>query len=70
MEGDAITQNLMHADSLPHDLTSFELPEILEDTGEIYMNHEEFVRLNELRERDGLPLYANLRNPAAGTVKL
>ena len=70
VEGDVITQNLMHVDSLPHDLTSFELPEILEIRGEIYMNHEEFVRLNELRERDGLPLYANPRNLAAGTVKL
>ena len=70
VEGDVITQNLMHVDSLPHDLTSFDLPEILEIRGEIYMSHEEFVRLNELRERDGLPLYANPRNLAAGTVKL
>jgi DNA ligase (NAD+) len=70
IEGDVITQNLMHVDSLPFDLSSSDLPEVLEIRGEIYMSHDEFVRLNDLRERDGLPLYANPRNLAAGTVKL
>ena len=70
IEGDVITQNLMHVDSLPFDLTASDLPEVLEIRGEIYMSHDEFIRLNDLRERDGLPLYANPRNLAAGTVKL
>ena len=70
IEGDVITQNLMHVDSLPFDLSASDLPEVLEIRGEIYMSHDEFVRLNDLRERDGLPLYANPRNLAAGTVKL
>jgi DNA ligase (NAD+) len=70
IEGDVITQNLMHVDSLPFDLSFSDLPEVLEIRGEIYMSHDEFIRLNDLRERDGLPLYANPRNLAAGTVKL
>jgi DNA ligase (NAD+) len=71
IEGDVITQNLMHVSSLPFDLsTSSGLPDILEIRGEIYMSHDEFIRLNDLREQDGLPLYANPRNLAAGTVKL
>ena len=70
IEGDVITQNLMHIDSLPFDLSASDLPEVLEIRGEIYMSHDEFIRLNDLRERDGLPLYANPRNLAAGTVKL
>jgi DNA ligase (NAD+) len=70
VEGDVITQNLRHIGTLPFDLSSFDLPEVLEIRGEIYMSHEEFTRLNENRTQDGLPLYANPRNLAAGTVKL
>jgi DNA ligase (NAD+) len=71
IEGDVITQNLMHVSALPFDLSDFsDVPEVLEIRGEIYMSHDEFIRLNDLRERDGLPLYANPRNLAAGTVKL
>ena len=70
IEGDVITQNLMHVSSLPFDLSASGLPEVLEIRGEIFMSHDEFIRLNELREKDGLPLYANPRNLAAGSVKL
>ena len=71
IEGDVITQNLRHVNALPFDLPSLPgLPEVLEIRGEIYMSHEEFIRLNDLREKDGMPLYANPRNLAAGTVKL
>ncbi|MBT3637915.1 MAG: NAD-dependent DNA ligase LigA [Opitutae bacterium] len=70
VEGDVITQNLRHVDSLPFDLSHLDLPEVLEIRGEIYMSHEEFTRLNENRAQEGLPLYANPRNLAAGTVKL
>ena len=70
VEGDVITQNLRHLESLPFDLSGAGIPEIIEIRGEIYMSHEEFTRLNGLRERDGLPLFANPRNLAAGTVKL
>ena len=70
LEGDAITQNLRHVDSLPFDLSHLDLPEVLEIRGEIYMSHEEFTRLNEKRREEDLPLYANPRNLAAGTVKL
>ena len=34
------------------------------------MSHGEFTRLNEKRREEDLPLYANPRNLAAGTVKL
>ena len=70
VEGDVITQNLRHIDSLPFDLSHLDLPDVLEIRGEIYMSHEEFTRLNENRAQEGLPLYANPRNLAAGTVKL
>lgn len=70
VEGDIVTQNLRHLDSLPQQLSGDNLPEIIEIRGEIYMSHQEFERINQEREKSGLPLYANPRNLAAGTVKL
>jgi len=70
VEGDIVTQNLRHLDSLPQQLSGDNLPEIIEIRGEIYMSHQEFERINQEREKNGLPLYANPRNLAAGTVKL
>lgn len=70
VEGDVITQNLKHIPNLPFDLSSFDMPEVIEIRGEIFMSHEEFTRLNENRRRENQPLYANPRNLAAGTVKL
>lgn len=67
-EGDVITQNLRHIKDLPHTLDN--APSHLEIRGEIYMSHDEFERINTEREKEGLSLYANPRNLAAGTVKL
>ncbi len=45
------------------------IPELLEVRGEIYMEKEDFKRLNKEREMEGLPLFANPRNAAAGSVR-
>lgn len=67
-EGDDITSNVRPIAGLP---TSIEnAPDILEVRGEIYMRHEEFERINAIREAEGQQLYANPRNLAAGTIKL
>jgi len=67
-EGDDISQNVRHIDGLPKQIEN--APEILEVRGEIYMLHEEFERINTVREAEGQQLYANPRNLAAGTIKL
>lgn len=67
-EGDDVTQNIRHLTGLP--LQIEQAPEILEVRGEIYMLHDEFERINALRERAGLETYKNPRNLAAGTIKL
>ncbi len=67
-EGDDITQNVKHIKGLPEMILG--APELLEIRGEIYMRHEEFERINDKRESESLPLYANPRNLAAGTIKL
>ncbi|MGI8671610.1 MAG: NAD-dependent DNA ligase LigA [Luteitalea sp.] len=41
----------------------------LEIRGEIYFPRPTFARLNEEREASGAPLFANLRNAAAGTLR-
>jgi DNA ligase (NAD+) len=68
VEGDDISSNVRGIRGLPETIT--EAPEILEVRGEIYMRHQEFERINAAREAEGLPLYANPRNLAAGTIKL
>ncbi len=45
------------------------VPLLLDARGEIYMEKEEFRRLNLGRERRGEPLFANPRNAAAGSVR-
>ncbi|HBM86214.1 MAG TPA: DNA ligase (NAD(+)) LigA [Opitutae bacterium] len=67
-EGDDITHNVRHIKGVPHSLDN--APAILEVRGEIYMQHHEFERINAARELEGLQLYANPRNLAAGTIKL
>ncbi len=37
--------------------------------GEVFISKKEFLRLNKEREKEGLPLYANPRNIAAGSIR-
>ena len=66
--GDDVTANVSLIREIPRTLKG--APDFLEVRGEIYMALAEFQRLNQLREAEGEPLYANPRNLAAGTVKL
>lgn len=68
IEGDEITKNVITISGLPASINK--APSILEVRGEIYMRHKEFERINNMREAEGLSLYANPRNLAAGTIKL
>ena len=70
IQGDIITQNILHLTELPREICSADVPDFMEIRGEIYMEHDEFLRINQAREDLGEPLYANPRNLAAGTVKL
>ncbi len=50
--------------SIPHKLRDFEV------RGEIFMNIEDFEKLNKEREKNGEKIFANPRNSTAGTLKL
>jgi DNA ligase (NAD+) len=66
--GDDITQNIRTIRSVPERLTG-NAPKILEVRGEVYMDKSGFERLNANRAKEGLPLFANPRNAAAGSLK-
>ena len=70
IEGDVITQNILHIKDLPRKILSNDFPDLIEVRGEIFMEHDEFERINQERRSLGLDLYANPRNLTAGTVKL
>ena len=66
--GDDITQNIRTIRSVPERLRGA-APRILEVRGEAFMDKEGFAKLNEERSKSGLPLLANPRNAAAGSLK-
>lgn len=65
--GEDITANLKTIKSIPLKLSE-SLP-YLEVRGEVFMPRESFLKLNELREISGEPLFANPRNAAAGSLR-
>ncbi len=71
--GEDITSNIKTILSVP--LTLFPItgevtiPELLEVRGEVYMELESFEELNRDRIGKGLPVFANPRNAAAGSLR-
>ena len=66
--GEDVTQNLRTIKTIPLSLLEG-APTRLEVRGEVYLPVPEFRRLNEEREEQGEPLYANPRNTGAGSVR-
>ena len=66
--GDDITQNIKTIRSVPQQLRS-SAPKVFELRGEAYLDKNGFKKLNKEREAAGLPLFANPRNAAAGSLK-
>jgi DNA ligase (NAD+) len=67
--GDDITHNMRTVLDCPLRLHG-KPPTTLEVRGEVYMTNPDLVRLNEVQQERGLPLYANTRNCAAGSIRL
>ena len=66
--GDDITQNIRTIRSVPARLKG-KAPKVLEVRGEVFMDKQGFAKLNAAREEEGLPVFANPRNAAAGSLK-
>ncbi|MGI9146405.1 MAG: NAD-dependent DNA ligase LigA [Chloroflexota bacterium] len=67
-QGEDITANLKTVRTVPLALTHGP-PRHVEVRGEVYLSASAFQRINEERATSGLPLFANPRNCAAGSVR-
>ena len=67
--GDDVTANVRTIRSIPLRLQGAGYPRELEVRGEILLPFAEFDRINMERSAAGLPLFANPRNAASGTLK-
>jgi DNA ligase (NAD+) len=68
LRGENITQNLRTVKSIPLSVPK-EAPRRFEVRGEVYLPKTGFKKLNEERAKEELPLFANPRNAAAGSVR-
>ena len=66
--GEDITQNLRTIRSIPLSVPK-EAPPRFEVRGEVFLPKAGFKKLNQERAEEGLPLFANPRNAAAGSVR-
>ena len=68
-QGELISPNVRTINSIPLKLKA-PFPDDFEIRGEIFMPLAEFEKLNQERSANDLPLFANPRNTASGTLKL
>ena len=66
--GDEVTRNIRTISAIPGRLQG-KPPHLLEVRGEVYLPKETFLRINAERDEQGLPVFANPRNAAAGSLK-
>lgn len=70
--GEDVTKNVRTIKAVPLSLRpggNRGVPAFLEVRGEVYLPKEDFAKLNEDREADGLATFANPRNAAAGSLR-
>ncbi len=68
-KGDDVTLNVKTIRDIPVKVTGSDIPQEFVMRGEILMPRGVFDRINSERVKEGLPLFANPRNSAAGTIK-
>jgi len=71
IKGENITQNLKTIKSIPLSIRTekFSAPELLEVRGEVFMEKDKFKIFNDNRLKNELPIFANPRNAAAGSLR-
>lgn len=69
--GEDITLNLKTLQDVPMQLkeTKHGIPKKIEVRGEVYFRNSSFKQLNDQLAKDGLPLFANPRNAASGSLR-
>ncbi len=66
--GEDVTLNLLEITDVPK-IMLHDKPERLVVRGEIYMTKSAFIRLNDIQKNNGVKLFANPRNAAAGSLR-
>jgi DNA ligase (NAD+) len=66
--GDNVLENIKTIRSIPLQLKAA-APARIEIRGEVYLPKKRFAKINEERDEQGLPAFANPRNAAAGSLK-
>ncbi|MFH0728637.1 MAG: NAD-dependent DNA ligase LigA [Pseudomonadota bacterium] len=72
VNGEVITENIRTIRPVPLILQpgpDGKTPSLLEVRGEVFINRAGFQELNNRRQEEGLPLFANPRNAAAGSLR-
>jgi DNA ligase (NAD+) len=68
-EGEDVTTNIKTIKAIPLKIEGVDIPDEIDIRGEVYIDTDEFEKLNREREIRGEPLFANPRNAAAGAVR-
>jgi len=68
-EGENVTANVRTIADIPKSVGAKAFPSAFEVRGEIYMRHSDFEKLNSEQAKQGLKVFANPRNAAAGFVR-
>ncbi len=68
-EGEDVTTNIRTIKALPLKIEGTDIPDLIDIRGEVFMDVDEFEKLNKEREKSEEPLFANPRNAAAGSIR-
>ena len=68
--GEVVTSNVRTIRAVPLSLKEFPADKEIEVRGEVYLPNETFARINRDRVEQELPVFANPRNAAAGTLRM
>lgn len=68
-EGEEVTTNIKTIKAIPLKIEGIDIPSEIDLRGEVYLDREEFEKLNKEREKGEESLFANPRNAAAGAVR-
>lgn len=67
--GEDVTQNIWNINNIPHFIDKKYSNLTIEIRGEVYMDKDDFIELNKRNHQQGLKLFANPRNAAAGSLR-
>ena len=67
--GEDVTLSLRTINDIPKEISQIQNIEIFEVRGEIYMNKNDFLNLNNKRKKNNESLFANPRNAASGSLR-